>query len=169
MGRLAPWVEYQQEWEQIRTERHKRGGIAERKTHDTSVCLIPVSSPESEQRNKWLSNWMPEILSNSLGLSRAKSYSDQSQCLLFRLPIELRFAIWDYVLGGNQIRIVRKVNKIAHGVFPRDKERHRRAELVEIGWGGIGHEERFKAHEVLSEINLLTSLQTCKRLYVETM
>ncbi|KAI1779071.1 hypothetical protein F4818DRAFT_238516 [Hypoxylon cercidicola] len=165
MGRLAPWVKYRLEWEQIRDQKKERG-ILEGKP-DTEGSLIPGPSPEVEQRYKW----MPQLLSASLGLSDVKSYSDQSECPLFKLPVELRFAVWEDVVGGNDVTIVRKVNKLAHAVLPRDEARLDAAETVTPGsvFGPSGSQKRIKADQVTAEANLLAMLQSCKRLYLEAL
>ncbi|KAI0118113.1 hypothetical protein F4776DRAFT_266738 [Hypoxylon sp. NC0597] len=104
--------------------------------------------------------------STSLSQTNVKSYSNQSRCPLFRLPIELRFAIWEDFVGGNHLTVIRKINKLAHVVLPRDRKRLGRAERIGVapkpGWGPIliGDEKRIKADEVIAQINLLALPQT---------
>lgn len=172
MGRLAPWAKYRKEWEEIRDERKKGGSILERKTSSsssspssgdsiTNLIPDPSSPPEVEQRYKW----MPQLLSASLGLSRVRFYSEQGRCPLFRLPVELRLAIWEYAVGGGEITVVRKVDKLAHVVLPRDQERLDAAYAAgRASWQPVGSERRVRADQVLADVNLLAMLQSCKRL-----
>lgn len=167
MGRLASWVKYRTEWEDIRAERRKNGSILDKKTTSDESSLIPDPSsplsPAVEQRFKW----MPSQLSAGLGLSRVRFYSEQSTCPLFKLPVELRLAIWEYVVGGNDVTVVRKVDKIGHVVLPRDAERLKAAQTNVndwSNWGPVGRERRYTAGEVLAAVDLLAMLRSCKRL-----
>ncbi|KAI1764379.1 hypothetical protein GGR53DRAFT_321970 [Hypoxylon sp. FL1150] len=166
MPRLAPWVKYRTEWKDIRAERSK-GSILDRKTADESRLIPdPSSPPEVEQRF----GWVPQQLAAGLGLSRVRFYSDQSLSPLFKLPIELRLAIWEYVVGGNEVTIVRTVAKIAHVVLPRDGERLELAEWDNWSfWGPVGREKRYKGGYALSAVDLLAMLRSCKRLYIEAL
>lgn len=142
MGRLVPWAKYQAEWRAIRDER-KRPRAAK-------------------------SGWFSGHISSWMSLSRKpRPYCDQTQSLMFRLPPEVRHTVWTYVVGGHDVKIVRKVTKLGHVILPRDQERLDNAVKVSTdpSWVKVigGYEKRYKAHEVLAEENLLPLLQTSKR------
>jgi hypothetical protein len=85
---------------------------------------------------------------------------------MFRLPPEVRQTVWFYVVGGHDVKVVRKVTKLGHVVLPRDQRRLDRAVKVSTNTSWVpvsGYEKRYKAHEVLAEENLLSLLQTSKR------
>lgn len=158
MGRIAPWVKYYTEWNDIRDER-KKGGLGKRERRDeTEFMAGSAAGVESRQ------HWIVERVSARLGLSTPKFYSDQRQCLLLRLPLELRHTIWGHVIGGHIVRIVRKENKLAHLVLPLDEARLEAWERTKerSRYYGPGNEKRISAKEVLADVNLLTLLHVCK-------
>ncbi|XXH02808.1 hypothetical protein Hte_009195 [Hypoxylon texense] len=208
MGRLVPWAKYRMEWEEIRNERRKRGSLLDRRKASaadasSSSKLIPdpsssSSSSSSSPSSTFLSSpsppsstvaveqrypWMPHLLSSALGLSRVRSYSTQARSPLFRLPAELRLAVWRYAVGGHGghghghghggvVAVVRKTDKLAHAVLPRDRARLDAAPRVAArggAWQPVGSERRVRADVVLAEASLLAMLQTCKRLYIEAL
>ena len=151
MGRYAEWVRDKAEWREIRIQRE-----LPRHSNARSTLLTAVSPGR-----------LLGLISSSLGISpKPGAYCDQTQSLLFRLPPEVREAIWTYVVGGHHVKIVRKMTKLGHAVMPRDRPRLDRAVRVSTSPGWIklvGLEKRYKAHEVLAEESLLPLLQTCKR------
>ncbi|KAI1656118.1 hypothetical protein F4813DRAFT_365422 [Daldinia decipiens] len=168
MGRLHPSAKYHYEWRDIRCQR-RRGTIAEQKSPDGGGW-VPNSTSEAWQRFRWA----PSRVAGCLGLTNTVSYSDQSQCLLLRMPPEIRLAIWEYALGDDDACILRKVNKLAHVVLPRDQGRldelnHNRRRAYRPLWRDIGAERRFLADDVTAEFNMLTPLQSCKWMYCETL
>ncbi|KAI0098390.1 hypothetical protein F4814DRAFT_120299 [Daldinia grandis] len=168
MGRLHPSTKYCYEWRDIRGQR-RRGTIAEQKSPDGGGW-IPNSTSEAWRRFRWA----PSRLAGYLGLANTVSYSDQSQCLLLQMPPEIRLAIWEYALGDDDACILRKVNKLAHVVLPRDQGRldeadQNRRRAYQPLWREAGAERRFLADDVTTEFNILTSLQSCKRMYWETL
>ncbi|KAI0172680.1 hypothetical protein GGR52DRAFT_572504 [Hypoxylon sp. FL1284] len=126
MERPSYLFKYENEWRKIAALRRKHGGILQGKADESS--LIPGPEPEPEQS------------SAGLGTSREKSYSDQDQCPLFKLPLELRWAIWEYAVGGHEIRVRWKKKSILVGAGP-----------------------------ATLETNLLSMLMSCKRLYIEVL
>ncbi|KAI1411513.1 hypothetical protein F5Y13DRAFT_200815 [Hypoxylon sp. FL1857] len=160
---VAPWVNHRIEWLEIRDERLERS-ITEWRTPDEKGST-PNSSSEVEHRSS----------TTDPGQSCVGSYSYQTQCPLFRLPIELRFAIWTDVVGGNHVTVIRKANKLAHVVLSRDRDRLRRIGRIRVlpkpAWGSvpIGDEERVKADEITAEVNLLALPRTCKWIYREVL
>ncbi|KAI1804618.1 hypothetical protein F4811DRAFT_552661 [Daldinia bambusicola] len=176
MGRLHPSARYSYEWRDIRSQR-RRGTIPEQKASEGGAgsSWIPSSPTEAWRRVRWA----PSRLAGYLGLAGAAvPYSDQEQCLLLRLPPEIRLAIWEYALGGggggDDACILRKTNKLAHVVLPRDQARldeadaNRRRNYQPL-WRAVGAERRFLADDVTAEFNLLTPLLSCKRIYSEAL
>ncbi|KAI8682491.1 hypothetical protein NCS56_00372100 [Fusarium sp. Ph1] len=169
MGRLAPFVKNRLEWMDIQEQRHNGHSLRDRATNgnglDISTSLTPQLLPKYD--------WVPSGLSKMLGLSVTKFYSDQQQSLLLsRLPKEIRISIWGYVVGGHDVTIVRKINKLSHAILPMDMERVNEAELVSTrkSWiGPMGYEKRYKATETMSELDMLPLLRTCKQIYLETL
>ncbi|OTB12563.1 hypothetical protein K445DRAFT_321007 [Daldinia sp. EC12] len=168
MGRLHPSARYHHEWRDIRNQR-RRGTIAEQKASDGGGW-IPNSTSEAWRRFRWA----PSRLAGYLGLANAVPYSDQGQCLLLRLPPEIRLTIWEYALGDDDACILRKVNKLAHVVLPRDQARLDEADVnrrrnYQPLWRDAAAERRFLTEDVTAEFNMLTPLQSCKRMYSEML
>ncbi|RSL57031.1 hypothetical protein CEP53_006625 [Fusarium sp. AF-6] len=169
MGCLAPWVKNILEWIDIQEQRHNGYSLRDRATNgnglDISTSLTPQLLPKYD--------WVPRRLSKRLGLSVTKFYSDQQQSLLLsRLPKEIRISIWAYVVGGHDVTIIRKINKLSHAIFPMDTERVHKAERVPTrkSWRApLGYEKRYKATERMSELDLLPLLLTCKQIYLEAL
>lgn len=151
MGRYAPWVKYAAEWRDIRVERKQP----------------PQSGASSTLRTAVKPGRLLEFVSSWLFTSpKPGTCCDQSQSLLFKLPPEVRQAIWTYIVGSRDVKIVRKMTKLGHAVMPRDQSRLDKATKVSAAPGWIkvgGYGKRYKAHEVLAGENLLPLLQTSKR------
>ncbi|KAI1385262.1 uncharacterized protein F4822DRAFT_432110 [Hypoxylon trugodes] len=136
MNHLSPWVRHFHEWEAIRDDRHKHGDLAARKTSE--VPLSPTPEPEA---------------------------NPQHQSPLFCLPPGLRADIWMYALAGNDVTIVRKIDKLGHIVLPRDCQLWEvaRKNRTGVSWGPVGIESRIPTKYVLAEVNLLT----VEKFYIE--
>ena len=157
MGLLVPWVRCQREWCEIQKYRQDGCGLADKPDHDNISISPRVSSRVS---------WIPKELSLKLGLTITKLYSDQKDSPLAKLPKEIRLLIWANAIGEQHVTIVRKLNKLAHAILPRDGPRMIKAEAVSVPkqWiGPSGYEMRFKPHAVISTTSLLPLLMTCKQ------
>jgi hypothetical protein len=98
----------------------------------------------------------------------ASSFQPQPESMLLRLPAEIRQMIWPLVVGGNDITLLRKVNKVAHCVWPRD-QLFFNSPPTQFIKGVISDVEVYsnslkKAGDVTSLVNLLGPLLTCKQL-----
>ncbi|KAI1462985.1 uncharacterized protein F4812DRAFT_453873 [Daldinia caldariorum] len=169
MGRPHPSARYSLEWHDI-SGRRRRGTIPEQKAA-ARVGWIPNSTSDAWRRLRWA----PSRLAGYLGLATgaAPPYSDQTQCLLLRLPPEIRLEIWEYVLGGGaDVCILRRANKLAHAVLPRDQARldqahdNRRRRYLPL-WGEFMAERSSLTDNRTAEVNLVTPLLSCKRIHSE--
>jgi hypothetical protein len=150
----SPWIMHEIEWLETRESRQRMHARKRRKAFIDSL-------PGATRVNTILGR-----LSTRIRQPRIVTHPDQPQSPLFRLPIEIRYIIWEYVLAKNEVRVVRKFDKLGHAVFPRDMARLAQAEKITIK---STHKiprtrHRIKSNEVLAQVNLSSPLLICKRL-----
>jgi hypothetical protein len=98
----------------------------------------------------------------------AASFQPQPESMLLRLPAEIRQMIWPLVVGGNDITLLRKANKVGHCVWSRD-QRFFTSHPTQFKKGEIADQEAYtdsllKADATTSWVNLLGLLVACKQL-----